>query len=128
MSLHLVPNTSCGSVAVRASRLEVGLRARLRITVRVGGKAVTNALVRVKGGGISRTATTGPSGIVTLSVRPTGKGWLKVTVPNLTVCARRLAVARSRGTRRSPLAAAANRLHNKVVPAVNQIETHPFYR
>jgi hypothetical protein len=50
-------------------------------------------MVVVRGGGVDETATTGPSGTVSIKVFPTRRGTLQITVPNLTVCPRRLATA-----------------------------------
>ena len=87
-----VPTVACPrGITVRPGQLRVGQRTLVTVSVRRNGQAVRNALVILRGPGISAFKVTARRGTARFNVTATRRGTLRVFVPN--VCVRRAGVA-----------------------------------
>ncbi len=90
------PDTRC-RIDVGPKALVAGRKATVRVSIRMLAtrEPAGNAVVRVRGAGVSKTVRTNVGGTARVTVRPRRVGALRVTAPELTQCSARIAVRRA---------------------------------
>ena len=87
---------SCPVASVRPRRVVEDRRTALTVRVRLFGRPVDRAAIRLAGAEVSRQATTGPLGTRSVAVRPRRPGTIAVRVPNVAKhCVARVTVRRA---------------------------------
>ena len=82
----VIPTVACPTgITVSPRTLTLGQRTRVRVSVRINGNPVSNALVILRGAGIQKSAKTGAGGIARFTVTARRTGVLRVFVPNVFV-------------------------------------------
>ncbi len=83
----------CRDIRVTPRSLTVGVRDRIRVSLRSNGRAVRGARVLVRGAGDSDSARTNNKGAAVLTIRPTRTGVVLLRAPEAFRCRVRMGVA-----------------------------------
>ena len=82
----------CPGVTLTPEAIDAGERETVRVRVRLFGKPVENAVVKLRGPGVQATRTTGADGVAAFRITAERPGLLRATVPNVTDCTKRSGV------------------------------------
>ena len=85
--------SNCRGITFKPRQLVSGATTRVSVQVNYRRKPVANALVLVRGGDVRATRTTARRGSVRFRLAPRAAGRLRLSVPNVSSCVKRLAVA-----------------------------------
>ncbi len=85
-------SSDCSGLTMSSNSLRVGVRRVVTIRLRIGGRTISGAVVRVTGAGVSASGTTDRRGFVRLRLRPSRPGPLRVTAPGVLSCSKEIGV------------------------------------